>query len=448
MKKIIIASVLLMFCSIGFSQNINSKLAENAKNVHEIISKQNIWVLDTILGYSGQGTTGWDFDQTEIVKSRNERGLPTLIELREKIYGTATWVNVYQSQISYFDNDSIFEFKVKEWNTNTNNWNSNLSYYEKKDEDGKFIETYLKYWDNDGQYFYAGDRNLYYYNSNSTLNYILDQDWYNGWDDLYKYFYYYDENNNDTLILQQNNVGFWRDLWITRKTYDEQNLMTKYQEWGYDNYWDEWYDYLLTDYTYYDNGKIQSEFTQRYDLDAEEWYNASKTDYYYNENWLLSWKEEYDLETSGNSLKYEYTYNSNLDETSFFLYSLSSKGWTLFYKVFDTYDANFNQTSFYSQTLDGSWYNTIKEEYFWNNFLSVENIYNDNEISIYPNPASDFINILAENFVKAEIIDISGTVIISSTKSQVDISNLENGLYIVFIKTNKNISTKKIIIER
>tara|TARA_B100000508_G_scaffold140085_1_gene139931 strand:- start:12633 stop:14204 length:1572 start_codon:yes stop_codon:yes gene_type:complete len=53
-------------------------------------------------------------------------------------------------------------------------------------------------------------------------------------------------------------------------------------------------------------------------------------------------------------------------------------------------------------------------------------------ILIYPNPASDFINVNVENAIdRIEIRDLSGRLIISTTDSKIDISELSNGTYVI-----------------
>lgn len=69
---------------------------------------RNIWVLDQILGYTGIGANDWEYDQFHEILARNSNGLPTFIKMSEKIEGTQTWVNVYRSEISYYNNDTIY----------------------------------------------------------------------------------------------------------------------------------------------------------------------------------------------------------------------------------------------------------------------------------------------------------------------------------------------------
>ncbi len=450
MKKNIITTVLLFISIIAYSQKDVSKLEKKSKSIFELSTKTNLWVLDTIYGFTGLGSNDWEFDQTEIVKTRNLSGLPLVIELTEKIEGTADWVNVYLAEFTYFDNNSVFEYTVKEWNTQTNNWNTQLSYYNKFDEEGKLIENFIRFWDNTEQYFYQGNKELYVYDATGLKITKEDQDWYEGsWDQYFKTFYTYDENDNNILELQKRyNGSQWNDNWETVNTFNDFNQLTLSHQNGYDSEWAEWFNYSETAYSYYStNALLEEEYTQRYDTNASEWYDLSRTTYYYNDNNLLDYKEEMDLEVIDYSLKYEYTYNTNLEEESFFLYSYNNKGWTLFYKVYDIFDENFNQTSYYSETLDGTWKNMLKEEYTWNVFQtnSINNI--SENIKIYPNPVSEILKIEIDENATFTIYNYHGKQVISTKEKEINVSSLSKGMYILNIKNlNLNIS-KKIIVQ-
>lgn len=57
---------------------------------------------------------------------------------------------------------------------------------------------------------------------------------------------------------------------------------------------------------------------------------------------------------------------------------------------------------------------------------------------IYPNPAFNFISIEAKYLSKTEIYDMTGVLQKSSSRKQIDISDLSKGLYILKIKNIKN----------
>ncbi len=70
---------------------------------------------------------------------------------------------------------------------------------------------------------------------------------------------------------------------------------------------------------------------------------------------------------------------------------------------------------------------------------------NDSEIRIYPNPATDFIEIKSKsNYSSIIIIDVNGKLVkeINNSNSKIDVSNLTKGVYFLKI-TNKNTSLIK-----
>lgn len=76
----------------------------------------------------------------------------------------------------------------------------------------------------------------------------------------------------------------------------------------------------------------------------------------------------------------------------------------------------------------------------------------DNGVSLYPNPAVNFINVKVEelqNF-EIEVYDFIGNMVIAqkvnhieNTKHRVDVSNLQNGVYLMYIVTNTERLIKK-----
>lgn len=76
------------------------------------------------------------------------------------------------------------------------------------------------------------------------------------------------------------------------------------------------------------------------------------------------------------------------------------------------------------------------------------------EASMYPNPARDTVEVAlnsAERIQELSLHDMTGKLVlrknkIDLNKAKMDISNLHSGLYIVNIKTNKNIITKRLVV--
>ncbi len=83
---------------------------------------------------------------------------------------------------------------------------------------------------------------------------------------------------------------------------------------------------------------------------------------------------------------------------------------------------------------------------------ATENILNDNEISIYPNPSTGLLNISNINNAQVSLFNIVGQTVVeinnTDLNQQINISNLDNGTYFVRIEMNDIVKTQKIILEK
>ena len=73
----------------------------------------------------------------------------------------------------------------------------------------------------------------------------------------------------------------------------------------------------------------------------------------------------------------------------------------------------------------------------------VEDV-NANGVVIAPNPASDAINVIAEDLESVKIVDMLGRTVAVSTEATVNVSNLPAGTYAVVVKTSAAEVVKKI----
>ena len=80
--------------------------------------------------------------------------------------------------------------------------------------------------------------------------------------------------------------------------------------------------------------------------------------------------------------------------------------------------------------------------------------YNNNEVVIYPNPATNILNVEIKRLTattEINIVDVLGNKVESEKSegmntTQVDINNLQNGIYFVVVTSGKQVTTKKVII--
>ena len=106
----------------------------------------------------------------------------------------------------------------------------------------------------------------------------------------------------------------------------------------------------------------------------------------------------------------------------------------------------------YSKALTKKEINVIKDQHerVFTLPLAVADFNQSNlEVSLYPNPVRDILNIEIENDIQSiEIYNIQGQKVISSNQKQINVSDLAAGMYMVRIQdVDNNIATEKIVIK-
>lgn len=95
-----------------------------------------------------------------------------------------------------------------------------------------------------------------------------------------------------------------------------------------------------------------------------------------------------------------------------------------------------------------SWYNngTIPSNYNPELFQGFDNISNKSSIKLYPNPTTGIIYINAENITNIAIYSIDGKLIQTiGNSSEIDLSQFQNGVYLISIETVEGCFIEKII---
>ncbi|MFH2143677.1 MAG: T9SS type A sorting domain-containing protein [Bacteroidota bacterium] len=79
---------------------------------------------------------------------------------------------------------------------------------------------------------------------------------------------------------------------------------------------------------------------------------------------------------------------------------------------------------------------------------SVDYLTQDFDIKVFPNPTSGLINIETENIISIEIIDIDGIIVYDGKETEIDIANLNNGVYLLKIATNEGVKMGKVVLNK
>jgi hypothetical protein len=87
--------------------------------------------------------------------------------------------------------------------------------------------------------------------------------------------------------------------------------------------------------------------------------------------------------------------------------------------------------------------------YVWTTPVQAVTAYNDVEevealnMTVYPNPATDYIMVNAKNAGSVEIFDMTGRCVLTSVETKIDVRSLETGVY--FVRVNGN--TTKLVVK-
>lgn len=70
---------------------------------------------------------------------------------------------------------------------------------------------------------------------------------------------------------------------------------------------------------------------------------------------------------------------------------------------------------------------------------------NEANVVLFPNPTSDMVNVQAEGLKSVQVYDMSGRVVLNSTNSSIDMSQMANGVYMFRVSTESGVSTLKVV---
>lgn len=79
--------------------------------------------------------------------------------------------------------------------------------------------------------------------------------------------------------------------------------------------------------------------------------------------------------------------------------------------------------------------------------VDVEEVVEDNNVTVYPNPTTGIVNIDVDTRFDAVIYNYQGQMVmkLNDKDGQIDITNLTSGMYLIEIRTDENVMIKKII---
>jgi hypothetical protein len=325
------------------------------------------------------------------------------------------WENIDIFIFTYDDNNNVLTELYKEWENDAwkNNYKNTYTYNEIDDR----IETELweNFYNNQWNYSYKG---FFSYNEKNLLIQYLQKQWRNGaWGDRYREQYEYDDNDNKTSITVssfKSNDEVWEDSRKYLYSYNTHDNILSYIELYWEN--ENWLNWKKELYEYDDGDLI---YTEHQKGDGLEWINNWMFVFFYddNHNCISGETYSYSFESGiwqSSNINFEVLYNNNQS-------------------TYKTKRNCYNLKLSYSKTPKPAGIEEIEPS--------------TSEITIYPNPSKDYINISVENaeIKNVQIYNLTGKLVKQEKSNKININDLPVGMYIIKVETEAGNCIKKVI---
>ena len=395
-----------------------------------------------------------------------------------------------------YDSDRLAMSVLYMWNGNTSSWDPFQKNEYTFDSNGNLASEIQSYqftpnvWNLNKKTDYT-----YNLNPDGLYKLILEEefvwsDYYGQWGNTYKYELIYDDPYETFLMLEEGfewdpGMNDWTNMYKDEFYYDSGRLSYEINSlWDYGS--GQWYPNSKWEYIY--NGfPLTQEIQYSWEADpTNDWINESKFEYEYGMGPdampILTIETAFiwdtDISDWKNYYKDEYQYDGNFNRTTatYFDWNETPGEWDSYYKDEFIFDLAYNFSDLivpfnYKEEIDDTsvhfsnmvigyrgyeyvnplWEDDMKMMFYYSNYinpLQVNDYVLADVIKVYPNPVIDILNVDSDiPLTKVEIYSVFGKKVmeINHGFEAVSLSNLSDGIYIVKIKSENNVMTKKII---
>ena len=409
--------------------------------------------------------------------------------LNEKLYNN-TWVNTNRLTYTYDENGNRLTYLIEEYFAELNSWINIFRYSYTYDQIGNNLIIVGEQWMDEKWYYSRRITNTY--DNKSNLLTTLHENWDNKqWVNSSRTKYTYDERSNLLIEL----IEVWENArfeYLKRNTYtynERDSLLTHtFENWDgndkepssrlvytYNNKGfvssllnktlsnNKWVNFYLRSYEYDDDGNLATDLVQHWE--NENWLNKYRYKYSYNQDGTISIVNELWIENKWtNNILNTTTYDQFGNKLVDLYQKWENDKWISYGRITKNYDIDGYFLSGINEIFSaGSWrlrngtfdfdnksFGCAKIEVEWTTLpTSVEDIIDNNFLQIFPNPASEYIEInydainptlkrrIDEDADVIKIYDSLGENLMSVRNAdlrslqRIDISHLPVGLYFV-----------------
>lgn len=498
MKKVrLILPVLsgLVLTSMAYGQNISVITPARNSQVQFISGTDPEGTASRLMAYSNFRFNLGAYDPTDSIRLHNSAG-QGLAWGASNPYGVTNidahnhWdaeKGVFYGPATYRGLDTLLDYF---WSPSLNNWSleKKVQLTDKVGDTAVAIartETI-----NNASIMEYSKRYYEYYNVNGILETVMLEDWDgSAWAPSERYSLFPAEGGKDSAMIHFTPLGSgWEPSAKTTVTYNQEDRVAEVLEFDYIA--SAWAPVSRYGYTYTAEGQILTELIQS-SVNDTAWEDSRQINYTYNSagkriqmevsrfdgtQWLAESKEIYDYNAEGllsgriyqyhtggnyeNSTKVSYHYNGSV-LTHYDNYSWSSVDaeWTAVDRINieNNIENNAGTIVQWQQSWNtGSFLELVngnsKETFYFESYTpSSINKLDKSKVAVYPNPATNDLNIKVTDarIETIQVYSITGALVmnvrnVQQGEAKVDISALQSGLYNVLILTNKGAGSYKL----
>lgn len=497
MKKYMLALLgFIAFNATCFSQTIDSMISESKsggvwqKNSLDVFTRDANCFITSVHTFAwDEGTQSWINSQlSNYTYQNNGDNSETIGQTWDGVNGV--WVNNSKSIFFVSDQGTKRTYIYQNWDAGSGTWINGYKLWENMDAQGRTVTSEFDLY-SDGQWQRI-QRGLPSYNDAGFVASSIFQVWSNNaWQNNGKTTYDYTGNGKTIDYLWSIGESRWI---LFRRTYNDyiENTALSTKSLGQTLSGSEWSNFFRSNASYDNSNKVLSNAQQFWDANIQGWVNSSRTkmDYYSDGSQRYFQFDSWDA-TSGS---WSYSYRvSNTDVSctqSLQLVPVSTinnrvallpkngNGNNLIQRVpgmhpasRNSYLRNFNALASNGNRLvyDLS-LNASGRPYEWEMIFSAAPktgaiinsraddavIQGNKTFVISPNPAKSYFNVNLSGWkntgnIILRLSDVSGKTILQhkmeATMQRIDLPSIQKGIYIVTIKSGKEIKTQKLVVE-
>ncbi|MDP2234875.1 MAG: T9SS type A sorting domain-containing protein [Bacteroidales bacterium] len=414
-------------------------------------TKELIRVVDSSYHYRKAGTF-FGLDSRQKTLSRNEYGNPTHTITHLWDAASNSWLNRFNTMISYHETQSRNIFLMQPWSRIGQNW-IDTGKFSKYSINGNLLLNKERIWDLTGSFLAYAYNRSFMYDENEIYLGLLSQgvDVVTG--EIINFHLIENELNESGQVNKAVRNTWHQDQWILNRqeiyTYDENGYRTGQFTQNYNFQTSLWHDFANYIFTYDENGNQLTEVRQNKNFETNEWYDWWRYDHVYDaaNRRVQSVYQQLDTDSGllTNKWLYSYVFNENGSLTLYLFqgWNPQTEVWDDFTREMFVYDEHNNLTQQLLQNWSNhlnEWENILQTDYFWSGFETTGISKNSQTgLLVFPNPAKDRIYLrgISAEQVEVKVYSIGGLLVKSETmvnNESIDISDLTAGTYILHIQ--------------